>query len=81
MSYGYIDTTIELDSLDILNLISLVEARIEEIKSLIKPGQAGMVKMIAEEQLFTYNDTLAKLKAASEEVKRVALAQRQSARR
>jgi len=60
----YIETELTLDALDIRMLMTLVKERIKELRDFKKQNEAAFPAMIADEQIFNYNDTLKKLKAA-----------------
>jgi hypothetical protein len=69
---SYIEVNLKLDSLDILMLESLIEARIEELEGLkAVPENAWFITRMADEQIDNHKHTLKRLNAAHDDVKRV----------
>ena len=71
----YIETELVLDSLDILNLMTLVDARVRELKAVKKTNGAehpnGFVALMADDHLKMWRETQKKLKAAHENIKEI----------
>lgn len=69
----YIETELVLDSLDILNLMSLVDARIKELKEVKSATEHpnGFIAVMADDHLKMWRETQKKLKAAHEDIKEI----------
>jgi len=69
----YIEVNLTLDSFDLIQIETLINHRIDELKA-FKEAQKDIWFHVnlAEEQLYNYRVTLKKIKAARAEVKRIA---------
>lgn len=66
----YMETQVTLDSLDIRNLIMLVDARMEELKAFKeKHGEESIPAMLADEQLSNYRATRKRLNYGLRDIK------------
>jgi len=68
---AYIEVGITLDSFDLIQIETLINHRIDELKKFKAENDAWFHQNLAEEQLYNYRTTLKKIKAARAEVKRV----------
>jgi predicted phage-related endonuclease len=72
MSDGYIEVQVTLDSHNLLQIETLIEARIKELRELKKANaDAWFISAMADEQLSNYRALMRKIKEAREDVKRV----------
>jgi len=67
----YIEVNITLDSFDLIQIETLINLRIDELKKFKAEADGWMHKQLADEQLYNYRATLKKIKAARTEVKRI----------
>jgi len=68
----YIEVNLVLDSFDLIQIETLIERRITELKEFKAQYETGSIHaMLADEQLYNYGVTQRRIKNARKEVKRV----------
>jgi hypothetical protein len=67
----YIETSLILDSFDLIQIETLINKRLDELKELKDNTDAWLYKNLADEQIFNYKTTLKKVKQARQEIKRI----------
>jgi hypothetical protein len=66
----YMETEVKLDSLDIRNLLTLVEGRMAELNEFkAKHGEESIPAHLADEQLYNYRQTRKRLRAGLADIK------------